>query len=268
MKKIVVLLTMLACHCLTVFTQSASGFKQFANTAEQPLRNQWRYSLFSNAEYGISDKVSVRTHPLWFFVAPSAEIKWQWAASDNRNISFVHGITCPSPVMNIFAMSGTGGVISPEFDIPVVFSIKNGIISTWKLHDKHRLTAEAVVKFAILNNKLQPGSSIDLPVISPRNAVYYKNVGLEAAWTNEGVMTGRLDYYSRLQVFLFPVGNDRYREEYGSTSRFFGEYTAMIGWNISGKFKLGAGGRLCYGDYPFGTQWHLLPMIDFVRYVR
>lgn len=268
MKKIVVILTIMVCISRMVFTQPDYSFKQFGNTAEQPLKKQWRYSLFSNAEYGISDKVSLRAHPVWFFVAPSAEVKWQWMGSEKRNIAFVHGITCPTPVMNIFAMSGTGGLISPEFKIPVMFSIKNGIISTWRLNDRHKITAEALIKFAVLNSKLQPGSSIDLPVISPRNAVYYKNVGLEAALTNEGVFTGRFDYYSRLQAYLFPAGKKIYKEEYGSTSRFFGEYTAMVGWNISDKFKLGAGGRLCYGEYPFGTQWHLLPMLDFVRYVR
>lgn len=33
-------------------------------------------------------------------------------------------------------------------------------------------------------------------------------------------------------------------------------------------FKLGVGGKLSYGTYPFGTQWHLIPFIDFVKYIE
>jgi len=240
--------------------------KPYANESFLLSKGQYRYSLFTKAEYGLSDKITVRAHPLWIFFAPSVDIKWQLNSAGKKNISFIHGISCPTPAMNLFALKGTGGLISPEFDIPFMLSWRNGVIYSKELKKGHTITGELAIEFAIFNENLLPGSSIDLPVISPRNAVYYKNVGVDVSFVAEGKIIGKFDYYSKSQIFVFPSNNDRYALEYNETSRFFVESTVLIFWNLSKKCKLGFGGRLCFGDYPFGTQWHLLPMLDFVRY--
>jgi hypothetical protein len=248
-------------------SQEVIRFKPCAHESYLLSKGEYRYSLFSKAEYGLTDNITLSAHPLWIFIAPSIDIRWRWISSDSYSLSWIHGISCPTPAMNLFALEGTGGLISPEFDIPFMLALRNGVISTWKTKQGHTITSEFAVEFALLNDKLQPGSSIDIPVISPRNAVYYKNIGVDVALAAEGKIIGKFDYYSKAQAFVFPAKNDKYTNEYGETSRFFGEFSGLIFWNLSKKSKLGLGGRLCYGDYPFGTQWHLLPMIDFVRYV-
>ena len=253
---------------LTLHGQESTSFKPFGQHSDLLAKGDMRYSLFTKGEYGISDKLTIRLHPLWIFMAPSIDVKWQWKKSEKRSVSFVHGISSPTPGMSLFAMEGTGGLISPEFDIPFMLSVRNGMISTWKLKNEHRVTSELGVEFALLNDKLQPGSSIDLPIISPRNAVYYKNFGIDAGLTAEGKILGRIDYYSKVQGFIFPAETSEYEQEYGKTGKIFGEATALIFWNISKKCKFGLGTKLCYGEYPFGNQWHLLPFFDFVRYSR
>jgi hypothetical protein len=94
-----------------------------------------------------------------------------------------------------------------------------------------------------------------------------KILGWMLRWQLRAKLLENLTTIQRLRHLFFPAKNDKYTNEYGETSRFFGEFSGLIFWNLSKKSKLGLGGRLCYGDYPFGTQWHLLPMIDFVRYV-
>ena len=247
------------------FGQEISGFKTFGRSADLMEKGDVRYSLFSKAEYGLTDKMTLSIHPLWIFMAPSVDVKWQIKKSDKNAIAIVHGISSPTPVMKLVAAEGTGGLISPEFDIPFMLSVKNGLISTWHVGTIHRMSAELNVKVALFNSKLLPGSSIDLPVISPRNAVYYKNAGLNLGLVAEGVLLKKTDYYTGVQLFLFPFEDNEYKEEYPETGQYFGEWTTMIFYNTGTSFKIGAGTRLCYGDYPFGTQWHLLPQLDFVK---
>lgn len=247
--------------------QESDHSKFYMHHAGLMEKGDYRYSLFTNGEYGLSDKLTLSVHPVWVFMAPTVSLKWNLKNTEKSTLSFIHGISSPTPAMRLFAMSGTGGLISPEFQIPVMLSVKNGIIATRKLGDKHMITGDIAVEFALFHSKLEPGSSIDLPIISPRNTVYYKNAGLDIGLAAEGVLTGKLDYFSRIQFFLFPFEDDTYREEYLETSKYFGELTTMFFIKTGASFKIGAGTRLCYGDYPFGTQWHLLPQLDFVKYV-
>lgn len=250
-----------------VNAQDTRDFKPYMRNAGLMKKGDVRYSLLTNGEYGLSDNLTLNLHPVWIFMAPSVSLKWNLRKSDKHTLSIINGISSPTPAMRLFATSGTGGLISPEFEIPVMISVKNGIMATGKIGDNHLISGEFAIEFALFNSNLEPGSSIDLPIISPRNFVYYKNVGVDFALAAEGIVAGKLDYYSKVQVFIFPVDDKGYKEEYLDTGRFFGEWTGLLFWNTGKSFKIGAGTRLCYGDYPFGTQWHLLPKLDFVKYV-
>jgi hypothetical protein len=252
---------------IKIDAQDSSAVKTYIHNATLMGKGDIRYSIFSNGEYGLSDKLTMMVHPLWVFMAPSVTLKWNLKRSDHFTLSMIHGISSPTPAMRLFATSGTGGLISPEFDIPLMLSVRNGFIVTRKLDENHRISSEFSVEFALFHSKIEPGSSIDLPIISPRNAVYYKNVGFDFSLAAEGKLTGKLDYYTKGQIFLFPFEDKEYKEQYLETSRYFGEWTTMLFVNTGVSFKIGAGARLCYGDYPFGTQWHLLPQLDFLKYV-
>ena len=251
-----------------IYGQENSTFKPYSPNSYILSKGEWNYSLFSKGEYGLSDKVSLKIHPVWLFFAPSIALKWTWIKTDKYSFSFLHGLSSPTPIMNLLAKKGTGGLISPEFDIPFMLCIENKLIFALNLQGGHKVIGDFGMEFALFNDKLLPGSSIDLPVISPRSAVYYKKFGVDIGLSLEGNLFGKFDYYSKAQGFMFPLMNENYKNEYGLTGRYFGELTGMLFWNTSKRCKVGVGPRLCYGDYPFGEKWHLLPMFDFVRYSK
>lgn len=37
---------------------------------------------------------------------------------------------------------------------------------------------------------------------------------------------------------------------------------------VDAKVVPGVGGLLCFGTYPFGTYWHLIPNLDFIVYIE
>jgi len=229
----------------------------------------FKYSLFANAEYNIKENISLQGHPLMLFLSPSLSVKYNFYNNNNLLISSVHGFNYPTLFMRLIKGKGTGGFISPEFNIPHIFSINNSIIATIILNKNHFLTGSFGMEFALNNSKLEPGTSIDLPLILPRSMVYYKNMGFNLKFIGEGNLFEDFNYHLKNEFFFFPVKDDVYDYEYQNTSNsFFWELTGNIFWNIRNTFKLGIGSKLCYGTYPFGIKWHLIPVIDFVKFIK
>ncbi len=221
MKNSIILFIILACCTFDMAAQSDASFRNYAHTSAVMSKGHYRYSLFSNMEYGLTDNITMTGHPIWLFLSPSIAAKWQLLKNNNYAISIYHGVACPTPILSLVARKGTGGFISPAFEIPFMLSLRNGIISTLNLTSDHQITGELGFEFALFNDALEPGSSIDLPIISPRNAIYYKNAGFNLALGLEGKMLGKFDYYSKAEIFLFPFKDEEYEVEYSNTNSYF-----------------------------------------------
>lgn len=246
-----------------------SVFRFYDETANILPKADFKFSVFKNAEYGITEDLSVSAHPLLVFVNPSIDIKYNFYKKDDLVVSSIHGINYPTLMLNAVKGPGTGGFISPEFEIPIMFSIHNGVIATYKLDNSHFLTGKIAFEFALNNSDLAPGTSLDIPVILPRTMVYYKSTGFDIVLASEGKMWKTFDYHASTEFFLFPFGGANYEKEYPENSTdFFMEINGGVFWNIVKSAKLGITAKLCYGQYPFGTQWHLLPYLDFVKVVE
>lgn len=250
-------------------TEESKSFKFYDETAYILSAGDIKYSLFGKGEYGINEKLGIVVHPLMFLVSPSADLKYNFYKEGDLFISSFHGFNYPTLLLNLIKNKGTGGVISPEFDIPHTFSIRNGLLATYKLTDNHFISGALSFEFALNNGDLEPGTSVDLPVILPRTMVYYKNAGFDFKIISEGKLISDFDYHLKSDLYIFPFEDDEYDYEYQRTSNsIFWEFTGTGFWNITETFKLGVGGMLCYGTYPFGTQWHLIPYLDFVKYIE
>lgn len=254
----------------TLFSQKEnSTFRLYDETAYILNKGDFKYSLFKNAEYGINEELSISAHPLMLFINPSIDVKYNFYKNDNLTISSIHGINYPTLMMNAVKGPGTGGFISPEFKIPIMLSIRNGVIATYQIDNSHYLTGKIAFEFALNNSDLAPGTSLDIPVILPRTMVYYKSTGFNIALASEGNIWHTFDYHASTEFFLFPFGGAKYEKEYSENSTdFFMEINAGAFWNIVKSAKLGVTAKLCFGQYPFGTQWHLIPFLDFVKVVE
>ncbi|MEI6091058.1 MAG: hypothetical protein WCR42_11440 [bacterium] len=268
MRAIVIAFIFLVFSSVLSFSKDNENFINYSKSANVLPKGDFRYSLFGQTEVGLSNKLTISAHPIMLFVSPSIDLKYNFMKNEKYSISTIHGATCPTLLLNLVKTKGTGGFISPEFEIPFMLSIRNGIIGTYKYAPNHILSGSFVFEFALFNSSLDPGTSIDIPLISPRSAVYYRNAGFDLALSAEGKICNKFDYAGKAELFLFPFSNERYNSEYDKTTNsLFSEFSGMIFWNINKSIKLGAGARLCYGYYPYGEQWHLLPLLDFVKYV-
>jgi len=230
----------------------------FSNPAYTLPARRGAFALLHTARYGVSNRVELGFHPVAMFLSPDIEVKWKQIETDRYTWSSFHSVNYPSPLMRTVQISGAGGFISPEFIIPDVFAFQNGVLISTTLHDRHFLTGRALLEFAVNTKTLDDRTTVDLPILFPRSVVYYKGYGFVAGATAEGKLIGRFSYLVSTDVFLFPRGG----------LDVFSENKLCTVWRTGKKFMLLAGGVLTYGDYPFGRQWHLLPVMDFRWFLR
>ncbi|MBN1999874.1 hypothetical protein JW935_20120 [candidate division KSB1 bacterium] len=244
-----------------------SGFSAFANDKTGSSWQTWptgsayllpphriEIGLFQPLRYGFSESLEFSTHPLLFFVIPNFDVKWAHGEMGGFTITSAHGITYPSLLMDLVSKEGIGGLISPEFDIPHILSFQNALLASRVLFDDHLFTGKLALNFAVKSEKLDSRTTIDLPVTYPRMSVYYHDFGFRVGMDMKGPLFRRFCYVFNGELFYYPTA------ETDINSAF--EHKGLLYWNKSSKFQICAGYLLSYCEYPFGTQWHLLPLLD------
>jgi hypothetical protein len=255
MKKVLLFLTGLLLITELHSQDTITKYYWTEGTACNIPKKRWELGLLTLSRYGISNKIEISAHPLAFFILPEAKVKIGWGEYSGFRMATEHGFMYPTLFMRLVATKGTGGLISPEFDIPQMFSIFNRFLVSYSPFGKALLTAHAGIAFAVKFGYLDPQSTIDLPVIYPRLAVFYNQPELDAGVDFRGKFIPRLGWLFSVQNF-FVCGT---AENYFMENKGVAAYTSK-----KETLRIEAGYKLCFGRYPAGPQWHLLPVIDLV----
>jgi len=212
-------------------------------------------AFFTPSRIGLTNKIELSIHPLMFFLMPQVTLKIRWSSFSRFAIATQHGFSYPTQLLRLAARKGTGGFISPQFGIPQMVSVYNGILVSYGLFKQSILTVRAGIAFSIKSGSVDPASTIDLPIIYPRMAVYYNNPVFDPGIDFRG-------NFSRLFGWLFNIQNFIV---YGTGYNYFMENKGTLLYT-SGKstFQLHAGYKLCYGKYPYGNQWQVLPVLELI----
>lgn len=222
-------------------------------TALNVPRHRWELSLLSSSVYGITDRLEISAHPLAFFAIPQGKLKIGWIKSGIWTISTEHGFFCPTPFMNLAAAKGTGGLISPEFSIPFMVAVTNRILVSASLPQTMLLTFSSGIAFSFKQQKPDPGSTIDLPLIYPRLAIFYSQPGFDFNFDFRGRIISRFGWDFRVENYLFC----------NTTEKYFMENKGVLVYiSKNDKLRIEGGYKLCFGEYPAGPQWHLLPALN------
>ena len=210
--------------------------------------------IFQPLRYGLSEKVEVSTHPILFMVMPNFSVKWATVRTESFALALRHGLSHPSPLMRILGRPGIGGMISPEFHIPFILSFQNELLVTLPLYRNHLLTGKLAFNFAYKSGPLDPRTTIDLPIVYIRSGVYYHDYGFKLGGDLKGKLVGQWMYLIDGDLFYYPKAAGKINIAF--------EHKGMLFWNKSAGFQFCFGYLLSYGEYPFDTQRHLLPLLD------
>jgi hypothetical protein len=215
--------------------------------------------LFQLSGYGISNRVSIYAHPLMVWLLPQIKVKVGWAIKKRIVIASEHELLYPTFFLSVVSRKGTGGLVSPEYHYPQMFSFYNAVLASWSPFPRALITAKAGITFAVKFGPLDPNSTIDFPVIYPILAPFYS--------TPEFIPG--MDFRGRFYKFL---GWQMNAECYILTSKennFFFQNKGVLTYHSKrGNLKVEAGFKLCFGEYPYGNQWDLLPAVDVAFGIR
>jgi len=217
--------------------------------------NSWELGLFTTSRYGISRNLELSAHPLMFFLMPQVKLKVGWGEYSGFQLATEHGILYPTVFMRLVATEGTGGLISPEFSIPQMFAIYNRFLTSYRPFRNAILSAHAGIAFSVKFGPLDPQSTIDLPVIYPRLAVFYNQPEFDVGIDFRGQFTPIVGWLFNVENFIVC----------GTPDNYFLENKGVMAYTSKKEtLRVEAGYKLCFGRYPAGPQWHLLPVIDLV----
>jgi hypothetical protein len=259
MKKLIMIFCILFILLSTssIFAQDIIGLNWqtwSTGTAELLEPRRVELGLFQPLRYGFSETLEFSMHPLLFFVIPNFDMKWAHGEVAGFKLTSAHGLTYPSLLMNLVAREGIGGMISPEFDIPHILSFQNALLASREVINGHLLTGTVGLNFAVKSDELDERTTIDLPLMYPRMGVYYNDFGFRVGADMKGPLFKRFGYAVDAELFYYPTADADVNSAF--------EHKGLLFWNKSSGFQICAGYLLSHGEYPFGTQWHLLPLVD------
>ena len=255
MKKFILCMVGMLFYC-GLFSQEPPAKNYWTGgTACNIPRNRWELALFTASRYGISDKLELSAHPLMFFLMPQVTLKVGWGQYSGFSLATEHGIFYPTLFMQLVSRKGTGGLISPEYTIPQMFAVYNRFLVSYSPFNNALLTAHTGIAFSVKLGPLDPGSTIDLPVIYPRLAVFYNEPEFDAGIDFRGKFIPCFGWLLNFENFFVC----------GTLQNYFLENKGVLAYTSKKEtLRLEAGYKLCFGKYPYGPQWHLLPVIDLV----
>jgi hypothetical protein len=255
MKKLILCLVGMLFYC-GLFSQDPPAKNYWTGgTACNIPKNRWELALFTASRYGINDKLELSAHPLMFFLMPQVTLKVGWGKYSGFTLATEHGIFYPTLFMQLVSRKGTGGLISPEYTIPQMFAVYNRFLVSYSPFNKALLTAHTGIAFSVKFGPLDPQSTIDLPVIYPRLAVFYNEPEFDAGIDFRGKFIPRFGWLLNFENFFVC----------GTPQNYFLENKGVLAYTSKKEtLRLEAGYKLCFGKYPYGPQWHLLPVIDLV----
>jgi hypothetical protein len=223
-----------------------------AAASEKLQKGNFEIGLFQPLRYGLSEKIDISTHPVLMFFIPNLAVQKRHPSWAGLGLASRHSLVIPTPLLKMVTKKGVGGFISPEFDIPLMIALKNEIQLKRTLNDSWALSGTAGLTLAYCSKKLDKRTTIDLPVVFPRLGVFYNGYGINFMLGFTGALSPRLGLLTDLNVLLLP----------GMEEDFTFEHKNLLTWALSSRADIQIGYKLICGEYPFGVQWHLLPLLD------
>lgn len=211
--------------------------------------------IFAPLRIGLKNNLEVQVHPILFFVMPNARLKKNWTLNQSNKLQVAseHGFTFPTILLNLFAKSGTGGILPPTTDIPPILTLKNKIIVSYFYHKEHSVSVKAALEMNLLHSMNDGFDDIHLSFVYPRTAVYNHFYTGEIALNFQGIFAKKIGYDADIRMFLIP----------DTDLTWVFEWNPRLYYNVSNKFRIMAGAVLTTGNIPHEkANFRALPVVD------
>ena len=234
-------------------SDTLSIFPVIQKTAFLTQPNQLNKSLFTPLTFGLNSRIELQSFPVLNIMMPNfgAKISCYNSSSNKLHLSSMHSLTYFSSWLKFWQGDGTGAIITPQMKIPTMLMIDNGIIVSYIFSPTFLISTNLNFEF-IAGKKIDEIYSVDIPMVYPRFAPAFTGSVGSIKTNLQGKLYKRFQYMINLDYYK--VINHRF-------SNFF-EGNLMLVYTKSNKFKICAGPIFVFGEYPFGKQWNIIPLLN------
>ena len=213
--------------------------------------------LFQPVRYASSSTREWIYHPLLFPIYPNIAMKQQWKQYAGGQLSYRLGFQFPTMLLRAIRKNGTGGILANDHTVPqmpAMFRLRGELLYSKPFSQAILMTYKSGLALAIGGVGTDTRTTIDLPVIYPRMAVYYNgyqfNAGIDALWQIKPKLSILID------------GDILWTPGWDYPLAF--ENKLLFAWYKSETFVLQFGWKHSIAKYPFGAQQHLIPIFDIM----
>ena len=208
--------------------------------------------IFQPLVYGMQNNLEVSTHPILFLIKPNVQVKIFHGELEGIGLASRYGFDYSTQLLKLIQREGKFGILSKDPDIG---EIPNLFIIQWEWLVTKKLTELSLT--GKLGLSICPGCEldkrhlVDLPLAYPRMAIYQYGIAANSGVDLNYNHTEKISIKTDLDFLLLPEED------------IFLEHKLLFNYQFSTKYTLCTGYKLTYGNYPYGEQWDIFPLIDF-----
>ncbi len=223
-------------------------------------KGRFEVGIFQPLKYGFTNSIEFSTYPLVNFIMPNFSIKKNYLKKYKWSLSSEHFISYPTLLLKLISKKGVGGLLpsTAKENIPQQIYTEHSIMFSYNLSKYFIITPKISVSIPIIFNSYKKFPTIDMFLLYPRTApfhgdfVYTLSLDIDGLIWNKLYYSIDLDYYNNLAINIYNS------EGIGSSY----EHKFMLIWKNSKTFSIYAGYKLIYGNYPYGSQLNIVPLVD------
>lgn len=248
------------------------GRKWSTKSALTVQEGRLEVGAFSSAAYGVTDRVELRAHPVGLFVFPALGAKVNWWSAYSRGLcpcriserawwlSTGHRLFSPSPLLDLLAKEGSGGLLPANTKIPFSLGMMNEVVLTRDLLG-HLWSLRAGVTVTAGRSEELP--MVEFPFLYSTLASLYSPFVVHMALAVEGTIYGPLDYELVPRMVMFRPDDDIPWPGEDTPMAFSQETKAQFHLRLGEHHRVSAGGALVIARYPIGIRSFLVPTLDY-----
>jgi hypothetical protein len=219
-------------------------------------RGRLELGALSSSHYGVTDRLELSLHPLWFWLLPHVEAKAFAGSSGPLSFAVRGRLSYPTWFLGVLSREGAGGLLPKTSKPPQALQIEGEGVATLAWYEQQWATFSAglaVAPHASFDASELP--LLDFPFLYPRFAALYSVLVPRARLSFEGRIGGGLFYSVPLSGYLMPELPD-------VGTAYALEQALELEYRFGDRVALQLGVRTSLAKYAFGTRFHYLPFID------
>ncbi len=263
----------------TIFCDlTVNGQHPWAGKTAYALRGREKQiGLFQRSRLGIGSGFEINTNILANVVNPNVGIKKQWKCGPKLSIASQHSISYPTPLLKTISRRGPGGLIPFKTEVPRFFNFKTELLFSHNAKGEFNLNERIVFHERISvtyskgfgNNTMV---TIDYPILYPETSIYHNNVLFDVGGSliinkwgpkrkENNLIKRVLNRSLRFDLDVYFLAQN-HSNVFLHQKTFYPIHIKSTENRHNLYFNIGY--LATFGNYPFGKDISIFPMVDLV----